>query len=465
MNLKNRDFIKIGNFDNIARSLAAVAINKHFKHNTKEEVLCELENVVQNPAHYAEHQIWGKLAEHFCPQVKKNSFECYDLRTEPLSFKNYGNAEVEPAALQQINLALRLPIAVQGALMPDAHAGYGLPVGGVLAVENAVIPYAVGVDIACNTSLTIFKESPNHLKRYTNPIKDAILKWTHFGMEGGLNVRQNHEVLERNEFNEISLLKKLHKKCVRQLGTSGSGNHFVEFGDMQLFENNILGLPEGEYMALVSHSGSRGLGAEIAGHYSNIARQRCKLPRVAQHFAWLDIDSAEGEEYWLCMNLAGDYSHACHEIIHANLTKALNLNALANISSHHNFAWKDTLPNGNEVIVHRKGATPAHKNEAGFIPGSMTAAGYLVRGKGIPESLYSASHGAGRAMSRLQATESISRSELKKTLKAAGVTLIGGSVEEAPQAYKNIDSVMEFQAKLVEIEGKFLPRIVRMNDE
>ena len=465
MNIKSKEFIKIGYSDNIARSLAADAIKKHCKHHSKEDVLSELENVIQRPDNYAGHQIWGKLAEHFCPQVKKGTFECYDLRDAPLCFNYYGNSEVEAAALQQINLAMRLPIAVQGALMPDAHAGYGLPVGGVLAVCNAVIPYAVGVDIACSTSLTIFEESPQYLQRHVSPIKDAIMKWTHFGMEGGLTVRQNHEVLDRAEFSEIPLLKSLHKKAVRQLGTSGSGNHFVEFGEIQLFNNNIVGLPEGEYMTLLSHSGSRGLGAEIARYYCEIARQRCKLPRVAQHFAWFDMASAEGEEYWLSMNLAGKYSEACHERIHINLAKALGLNAIANVSNHHNFAWKETMPDGQELIVHRKGATPAHKNEAGFIPGSMTAAGYLVCGKGIPESLYSASHGAGRAMSRLQATESISRSELKKTLKAANVTLIGGSVEEAPRAYKNIDTVMKAQAQLVEIQGKFMPRIVRMNNE
>jgi len=141
------------------------------------------------------------------------------------------------------------------------------------------------------------------------------------------------------------------------------------------------------------------------------------------------------------------------------------LHVAANVNHHHNFAWKETLPNGNDAIVHRKGATPAHLGKAGFIPGSMTTAGYLVSGRGAPEALYSASHGAGRAMSRLQAKESITRSELNKTLASAGVTLIGGSIEEAPQAYKDIAGVMEAQSELVEIHGRFMPRIVRMNEE
>jgi tRNA-splicing ligase RtcB len=207
------------------------------------------------------------------------------------------------------------------------------------------------------------------------------------------------------------------------------------------------------------------LGVKIAHHYCAIARERCKLPRTAQHFAWLDLASAEGQEYWQCMNLAGDYAQACHELIHANLAKAMDLHALANVNHHHNFAWKETLPDGREAVVHRKGATPAHEGEAGIIPGSMTTAGYIVCGRGCPDALYSASHGAGRAMSRLEAKESFTRSEMNKILASAGVMLIGGSIEEVSTAYKDIDLVMTAQADMVEIHGRFMPRIVRMNNE
>ena len=471
ISIKPKELTNIGCTDNIARSLVSVAINQQCKHRNKDEVLAELADVIQNPSNYAGHVVWGRVSEHYCPQIKQPEFTCYQLHEKPLYFKNYGGKEVEQSAIQQMELAMRLPVTVQGALMPDVHAGYGLPIGGVLAVENAVIPYAVGMDIACRMSLTIFRENPQHLKRYTHQVKEALLKWTHFGMEGGLDVPQQHEVLDRNEFKEISVLKSLHRKAVRQLGTSGGGNHFVEFGDLEIFSNSsaqlnpdILNLSEGNYMALLSHSGSRGLGAEIALYYSEIARERCKLPREAQNFAWLDMASAEGEEYWRCMNLAGMYAQACHERIHANLTKALGLHPVANINHHHNFAWIETI-DGREVIIHRKGATPAHKGEIGIIPGSMTTAGYLVCGLGDPESVYSASHGAGRVMSRLQAKESFSRSDMKKLLSAAGVTLIGGSTEEISKAYKDIDKVMEAQSKLVQVIGKFMPRVVRMNDE
>jgi tRNA-splicing ligase RtcB len=465
LSIRTKDLIKIGYTDNVARSIAIIAINKHCKHRTRQEVLAELANVLQNPAAYAGHETWGRLSEHLCPQVEKVAYTCYKLRNEPQGFKRYGGKHIEHSAKQQMELAMRLPIAVQGALMPDAHAGYGLPIGGVLAVDNVVIPYAVGVDIGCRMSLSVFRESPQHLQRYSHQAKEALKEFTHFGMDGGLGFVQEHGVLDRYEFREIPLLKSLHGKAVRQLGTSGGGNHFVEFGDLALFPGNVFGLPESRYMALLSHSGSRGLGAEVARHYSAIARERCKLPREAQHFAWLDMASAEGQEYWQCMNLAGAYAEACHERIHVSLSKAMGLRSIANVSHHHNFAWKETLSDGREVIVHRKGATPAHVGEAGIIPGSMTAAGYLVCGKGQPEALCSASHGAGRAMSRQKARDSFTRSDLNRMLASASVTLIGGSIEEASPAYKNIDRVMEAQTALVDVHGRFMPRIVRMNKE
>jgi tRNA-splicing ligase RtcB len=464
-NIKTKDLIKLGYTDNTARSIAIGAISKHCKHRRAEEVLAELADLLQAPAAYVGHIAWGRLAQHLCPQTDDTKGVSYSLRDLPLPYVNYGNQDIEAAAIGQIELAMRLPVAMQAVLLPDAHAGYGLPVGGVLAVENAVIPYAVGVDIGCSMSLTIFKENPKHLKRYTHKAQEALKKWTHFGMEGGLDIVQEHEVVDREEFRHIPFLKHLRGKAIRQLGTSGGGNHFVEFGDMQVFDGNALGIEEGEYMALLSHSGSRGLGAEIANYYSGLARDFCKLPRVAGHFAWFDMASAEGGEYWRAMNLAGDYAKACHERIHANLTKAMDLHVLANVHNHHNFAWEETLPDGRKAIIHRKGATPAHSGTMGIIPGSMTTAGYLFCGCGNPDTLYSASHGAGRALSRLQARESISRHEWKKLLVAADVTLIGGSVEEAPQSYKDIEKVMAAQSDLVEIQGRFMPRVVRMNEE
>lgn len=465
MGIRPKELSKLGYTNHIARSLATNIINKHCKHDSKEHIQSILSDLLVTPEKYKGNEVWGKLAEHFAPTIIGRQFAAYDLLDEPLSFKIYGNKFIESLAKQQMNLAMCLPITVAGALMPDAHAGYGLPIGGVLAVENAVIPYAVGLDIGCRMSLTVFDAKADFLKRYSHQIKEALKEYTHFGMDGGLPFAQEHEILDRTEFQLTSLLKTLHGKAIRQLGTSGGGNHFVEFGEIELAENNVLNLPAGNYVALLSHSGSRGMGAAIARHYSDIAREVCKLPREAQHFAWLGLDTEEGQEYWMSMNLAGDFAQACHERIHINLSKALGLKELANVNNHHNFAWKEEIAPGKYAIVHRKGATPAGRGVAGFIPGSMATAGYLVCGKGVPESLNSASHGAGRAMSRQKAKEQFTQSSLKKLLSNNGVTLIGGSVEEMPLAYKDIDKVMPAQESLVEIHGKFMPRIVRMNKE
>ena len=465
MNIRTKDLSKLGYTNNIARSLAIQIISKHCKHDTKDQITETLVDILNYPEKYKGSEIWGKLAEHFSPTTIEKQFAVYNLLDKPLAFKTYGGKFIESIAKQQMEVAMRLPITLSGALMPDAHAGYGLPIGGVLAVENAVIPYAVGVDIGCRMSLTVFDAKVDFLKRYSHQIKEALKEYTHFGMEGGLTFAQEHEVLDRNEFKATDLLKKLHGKAIRQLGTSGGGNHFVEFGEIELTENNVMNLPTGNYVALLSHSGSRGMGAAIARQYSDIAREMCKLPREAQHFAWLGLDTEAGQEYWMSMNLAGDFAQACHERIHINLSKALGLKSIGNVNNHHNFAWREKIAPNRYAIVHRKGSTPAGKGVAGFIPGSMATVGYLVCGKGNPESLNSASHGAGRAMSRQKAKSQFTQSALNKLLSQQGVTLIGGSVEEMPLAYKDINRVMPAQESLVDIHGRFMPRIVRMNRE
>lgn len=247
------------------------------------------------------------------------------------------------------------------------------------------------------------------------------------------------------------------------MGSSGGGNHFVEFGEVEITEEDKqINLPKGKYLGILSHSGSRGLGAEIAQYYSRMATEQCPLPKEAQNFAWLDLDTHLGLEYWTAMNLAGDYASACHDDIHRRLVKAVGGRVKARIENHHNFAWKE-IHNGKEVIVHRKGATPANENELGMIPGSMTAKGFIVRGKGNPDSLNSASHGAGRAFSRGECRNRFTQNDIKKELKLKNVTLMGGNAEEAPMAYKDINEVMNAQSELVDILGTFQPRIVRMD--
>ena len=270
-------------------------------------------------------------------------------------------------------------------------------------------------------------------------------------------------MLDRQAFREIDILRKHHGKAKGQIGTSGSGNHFVEVGIVQLSDNNRFGLKGGDYVGVLAHSGSRGLGAAIANHYMRIALDTCWLPKGAQHLAWLDLNSEAGQEYWISMNLAGDYAKACHDVIHRKLAKALGLKIHKKVENHHNFAWKELGDDNSEIIVHRKGATPASEDQLGIIPATMMDPGYIVSGSGNIDSICSASHGAGRRLSRKNAKESITGSELKKMLKQAKVTLIGGGVDEAPNAYKNIEEVMQSQSELVKVEGRFYPKIVRMD--
>jgi tRNA-splicing ligase RtcB len=464
-NFKTKELSRIGYTNDQARSLVINTIARHFKHATKAELITLLANIKDKPAAYLQDEVLGRIAATFMEQGADCNFQSFSLLEQTGQLKIYGGKEIEHAAKKQMELAMSLPVTIQGALMPDAHVGYGLPIGGVLATRNAVIPHAVGVDIGCRMALSILDEGELFVKRYAHQVKTALKEHTHFGMEGGLETEQEHAILDSPDFKATDLLSRLQGKAAKQLGSSGSGNHFVEFGVVELFENNSLQLPPGKYTALLSHSGSRGLGASIAQHYTRVAMDTCKLPRSAQQLAWLDMDSEAGQEYWLSMNLAGNYAKACHDRIHANLLKALGLQALATIENHHNFAWKETLADGTEAVVHRKGATPAHEGELGIIPGSMTTAAYLVSGKGVGQALYSASHGAGRAMSRQQARENMTVSALKKMLSNANVHLIGGSVEENPLAYKDIEKVIAAQTALVTTEGRFLPAIVRMNKE
>ena len=288
-----------------------------------------------------------------------------------------------------------------------------------------------------------------------------LLENTCFGRETFARPKE-HEVLDRNIFDEITILKKLKGRAAMQIGSSGSGNHFVEFGLITIPHNNPWRQTAGQYLAALSHSGSRGLGAEIARHYTRLAKDICMLPGEAANLAWLDLNTEAGQEYWLAMNLAGDYASANHHQIHDRLALALGEQALFTVENHHNFAWKEQWVDGSEIIVHRKGATPAGDGVLGIIPGSMTAPGYVVRGKGNMHALNSASHGAGRAMSRSAAKNCITGKMVRQELQKADVDLIGAGPDEAPMAYKDIRKVMDYQDDLVEVLGEFTPKVVRM---
>ena len=464
--IKKKHLLRIGFQPGGALKAALEAMeHPHYQKKGREFKLQVLQDLMQNPEKYYKHEILGPIATAWKPQeVDKDAPVYPELSEQGVKLKIYGKEGVESGALDQIDIASKLPIARASALMPDAHQGYGLPIGGVLATEGAIIPYAVGVDIGCRMCLSVYPFGENFLKRNHFQLKNYLKTHTVFGTGKGPDKPMDDGIFSHTAFQEINIAKQLKDKAYKQIGSSGSGNHFVEFGLVEIIdENNEWAVKPGTYLALLSHSGSRGLGAGIANHYTKIAMDKTRLPKQAKHLAWLDMDTEAGQEYWLAMNLAGDYASACHHHIHKRLTLALGEEALFMVENHHNFAWKEKLADGTDVIVHRKGATPAGKGVLGVIPGSMTEPGFIVRGKGEPTSINSASHGAGRVLSRTRARQSITRHALNKELKAKGVTLIGGGLDEAPMAYKDINQVMAYQQNLVEIVGKFSPKIVRMD--
>jgi tRNA-splicing ligase RtcB len=310
--------------------------------------------------------------------------------------------------------------------------------------------------------MTLYDLPTTILEEKKEALKKMLVNNTMFG-QATFKKPKDHEILERREFSEIKIAREMKDRAAKQIGSSGGGNHFVEFGIVEILtEVNEYNLTPGQYVAVLSHSGSRGLGATIASYYTKVAMETCKLPQEAKHLAWLDLDTEAGQEYWLAMNLAGDYASACHHQIHERMAIGLRETPLAMIENHHNFAWKEKNAFGNEIIVHRKGATPAGEGVLGIIPGSMATPGFIVRGKGLAASINSASHGAGRLMSRTKAKQTILPGQVNKILKQAGVELIGSGLDEAPMAYKDIHQVMESQKDLVEVLGSFMPKIVRM---
>lgn len=440
--------------------VAMNVVAKHFAFHKKEEVEKMLRQLLISPEDCT-GTVWQPVVEKLTGTPEKKS-QSIELAQNGVELNIFGIEQIEAVALHQMHLATKLPIAVKAALMPDAHSGYGLPIGGILATDNAVIPYGVGVDIGCRMNLSVFDIDPKELSGKQKFFARELGEATLFGSGAQFQNASDHEVMDREEFGETELLRRLHGKAWKQLGSSGSGNHFVEFGSIVIGQRDeTLGLDAGEYVGLLSHSGSRGLGANIANHYTRIAIEKRKLPGEAKNLAWLTLDEEAGIEYWRAMNLAGDYAAACHDIIHAKIAKQLGRRPVASVQNHHNFAWKEMV-DGRECIVHRKGGTPAGVDVAGIIPGSMTAPGFIVKGKGEPASLSSASHGAGRRMSRSAATKSIHPKAMSEELSKHGVTLLGGGLDEAPFAYKDINQVMSFQKQLVDIVGTFMPKIVKM---
>ena len=379
------------------------------------------------------------------------------IQTEnKISIKSWCD-HIESGAMAQARNLAALPIVFKHvALMADCHEGFGMPIGGVIACMDAIIPNAVGVDIGCG--MCAMQTDIDATAIDTETVRTVL---NGFRLHVPMGFDHHKEDQSWDGFArapDLSIIQTELSSAKRQLGTLGGGNHFIEIqkGD------------DGK-MWLMVHSGSRNFGYKIAGFYHEKAMAFCEKRHIAvpdKNLAYLPMDKCEAQEYMEAMEFALSFARAnresikqrCMEIMHI----ATNCQNIAEIDIHHNYAAQEKHF-GRSVIVHRKGATSAKKGQAGIIPGSMGTASYIVRGKGNPKSFMSCSHGAGRAMGRNEANRRLTLEGVRIAMK--GIVFDGWKIgkrkqidlSEAPQAYKNIETVMEAQKDLVEIQTRLIP--------
>ena len=366
---------------------------------------------------------------------------------------------VEEAALEQAKNLSNLPFAFKHiALMPDAHVGYGMPIGGVLATKGVVIPNAVGVDIGCGmcalkTDITFREFSIKKIKDVLGDIRKLIpLGFEHH------NINQDESFMPSGyDISVMPIVKEQYDAALKQVGTLGGGNHFIEI--QRDNEDNIW---------LMVHSGSRNIGYKVAEHYNKTAKAlNAKWFAdfsIKTDLAFLPVDTTEGQDYLAEMQYCVDFALSNRSLMMHRIKEAIlesfpstTFGDMINIA--HNYAAFETHY-GQEVIVHRKGATSAREDETGIIPGSQGTKSYIVRGLGNPESFMSCSHGAGRVMSRSQAIKNLDLKEEIARLDNQGIIHAIRSqrdLEEAASAYKNIDEVMQLQTDLVDIVHELSP--------
>jgi len=395
----------------------------------------------------------------------------YDKNYVPVHYFGEFGIDFDGQVIDQISTAAKLPVALKGAVMPDAHMGYALPIGGVIALDNAVSPNFVGVDIACRMKLSMWDYNPLVDRKV---ILQTMRKVSRFGIGAKFqkNNMNDHAVMSDPLWNEIPILKENKARAQEQLGTSGGGNHFFDFMEGVIVQDMIFTngkLPEGvPFHAIMTHSGSRGVGHACASHYYNHAKEYVAsrandgddfFKGIEKGYEWLPLDYDLGAEYWNVMQLMGRYASANHECIHTNFFNTLGFNPTVTFENHHNFAWKT-----DEGIVHRKGATPAGLNEIGIIPGTGQTESFVTVGIGNELSLQSSSHGAGRISSRKQAKKNIDVEAYKQMLTNKDIMTSGVAADETYQAYKDITRVIDLQtdADIIRIAAVMRPKIVVM---
>ncbi len=373
--------------------------------------------------------------------------------------------DADEQTLRQARNVAGLPIAVDHvALMPDAHVGFGMPIGGVLAAKDAIVPYAVGMDIGCgmvawNTGLP-HQQIRDRIEDIASGIRrDIPTGFTHRKPAEGRRLAKEHcpelfDLLEGTDPKKAYLSG--HDKIIEQVGTLGGGNHFIE-----------LQLDPDDTLWVMVHSGSRNIGKLICDHFHKAAKRVSQergfdVPDPA--LSYLPIDSSEGQDYLDHMTFAQKFARLNRQTMMRLCQKAVARKGRVNppgdpddlINIHHNYAARETH-DGQTVWVHRKGATSAQKGQLGIIPGSMGTRSFIVRGLGNPDAFASCSHGAGRVMGRKQAKRTISMERFKESMRGIHFKATPAHLDEAPDAYKDIGRVMANQQDLVEIVTELRP--------
>ncbi len=389
------------------------------------------------------------------------------IRSEKIPIKLWLDI-IEPEAERQARNLANLQGAFHHiAIMPDAHVGYGMPIGGVLATIGTVVPNAVGVDIGCG--MVAVKTSVKEIDEYK--LKQILAKLRKIIPTGFTHHKQNQSWQGFEQAPNIPIIQQELASARKQIGTLGSGNHFIEILEETTKQGNIW---------LMLHSGSRNFGLKVANVYHRKAKQFCeenniKLPD--RDLAFLKLGTSIGQEYWQAMNYCLAFARANRHLMMERFMKVfqdttscdfINFNKEHNsqtntkevyVSIHHNYAAQEEHF-GKLVVVHRKGATQAFKGQLGIVPGSMGTPSYIVEGLGNPESFKSCAHGAGRVLGRREANRKISRQAADQAIK--GIIFEGwqGKFDEAPQAYKSIDEVIKDQKDLAKPLVKLRPLAV-----
>jgi tRNA-splicing ligase RtcB len=366
-------------------------------------------------------------------------------------------SDIEPGAMKQAANLTKLPF-VYGhvAVMADCHEGFGMPIGGVIACKDTVIPNAVGVDIGCGmcavkTDLPVSSIDSDTVRMILNRVRSTIpMGFDHHKTD------QTWSGFDKAP--DLAVVRRELDSARRQLGTLGGGNHFIE----------IQGGNDGHVWFMI-HSGSRNFGYKIAAEYHAKALKQCNRHNVElpdKDLAFLPVDKEQGREYMTAMEYALSFAAAnrqhMKEVVSEIIQNETRCGFVHEINIHHNFAAEETHYS-RTLVVHRKGATRASKGLEGIIPGSMGTASYIVRGKGNPDSFESCSHGAGRVMGRNEANKRLTYEQVRESMK--GIVFDTwpkgrkGKIDlsEAPAAYKDIDAVIEAQKDLIEVLVRLTP--------